>query len=737
MADLPDRSLALRLPELTRRDLSSVGGKAANLGELIKNGFPVPEGFATTMEAYSLFLKKNGLGSVIEESLDLVDYDDPSSVERCSRAIREAFDNASLPRELVEEIVGQYNYLKLQRVAVRSSATSEDLPRASFAGQLKSYLNVSGIPEVLRHVKLCYASFWTARAISYRQRNRIPHRRVSMSVIVQAMVPARSAGVLFTVNPVTSEASELLFESNFGLGEAVVSGRAIPDKFTVARTSQPAGDSYEIVSREIGVKNLMAAAPRADDKSGVDYIELRGERRQQPSLDDQEILRLARIGKEIESSLGSPQNVEWAVDDEGKIMILQSRPITSLEQAPEEEIVWTRGYSDDYWNDPVTPLFFDLLGDKLTEIVNVELNKIMGYFKPGFKKTDQLLKLHHARAYFNLEVLKRKVGYEIPAFLRNDNILNYFPEGRGPYGKETIKELPIRLGKRLLARIRVKLLDSKGSVGKTAKAYEAWTEEAFTPFWEAFDTRMAEIKGGPLPSLLSLADELDELMEGHFRLVRYGIHVHNIRMNLMAQYLLARCLGQEDGRKVYPILVSGLRHKTGETNERINQLAIYVQSIQSLKKMILETPSHKLYEAFASMSDLETRCFVDEFDSFIREFGARGFNREPYYPRWHEAPWYVFDVLKSLVTDQPQDLEAVEEERTRLLEETEESVERAIKSQAWGRMKWKLFSTVLSHARDYIVFREDQRFNLDRWITMNRRIYLDVGGILREYEILK
>jgi len=398
----------------------------------------------------------------------------------------------------------------------------------------------------------------------------------------------------------------------------------------------------------------------------------------------------------------------------------------------EDEIAWTRGYSDDYWNDPVTPLFFELLGDQLTEIVNIELNQIMGYFTPGSQKTDKLLELHHSHAYFNLEVLKRKVEYEIPTFLRNDDILNYFPDGDGRYGKETMKRLPFQLGKRLIAELRVMLLDPSGSITKTAKAYKKWTDRVFLPFWNKFNLQMTEVaeNGAPIDHL-KLADEVDHLMADHFRLVRYGIPVHNIGMNLLTQYLLNRFIGQEKASQVYPIMISGLKHRTSETNERINHLAAQIRSLPKLRSLVLEEPSESLYPILSSKDDPEIRGFLDQFNSFIREFGVRGFSRDVYYPRWYEEPRYVFDVLRSLVKDQLKDLSVIEKENQRRREEVERQVEEEIKSKPFGLLKWKILKTILEFARTYIVFREDQRFNLDCWITMNRRIYLEIGKGLK------
>lgn len=727
---MPPMTYTVGLEHITKADIEKIGGKAANLGELIRKGFPVPNGFIINTHAYSFFLKKNNLEKLINDILKNLNPADPNSIESSSENIRNLIENSNLPSEVIDEIKTCYRTLPFARVAVRSSATSEDLPNESFAGQMETFLNIKGDSELLEHVKRCYASLWTSRAIAYRSRNNIPHDKVKMAVVVQTMVKAKNAGVVFTADPVSSDRSRLIIESNFGLGESIVSGHVIPDKFIISRD----GKELKIIGKEIGTKSFLA---EMNESLGISYVELDPEKQRRQSINDEEILRLAEIGSAIERLFGCPQDIEWAMDEGGKIFILQTRPITSLMAVnPEDEIMWTRGYSDDYWNDPVSPLFFGLLGDQLTEIVNIELNKIMGYSNPGSKKMDALLRLHRAHVYFNLEVLKRKVEYEIPPFLRNEDILNYFPDGSGPYGKETIKHLPFQMRKRIVAELRVMLYDPQGSITKTAKAYQKWTKEKFEPFLKEFDSKMMKLEEKKsLIDYVNFAKELDQLMVGHFRLVRYGIPVHNIGMNLMAQFLLARFIGRELAKSIYPLLISGLKHKTSETNEWINQLALKASSSAKVRRIILEVPSHQIFGILSSETDPEIQAFVQEFSRFLKEFGVRGFTREPYYPRWYEAPQYVFDILKALIKEEESTAEPIDNIARQ--KQAEKEVEQRIKSLRFGWFKWKILYIILGFARRYIIFREDQRFNLDRWITMNRRIYLKIGEILKDQGILK
>ena len=726
------------LSELRASGRTEAGSKAANLGELISGGFKVPPGFVVTTRAHEELMADHRLSSGIRNSLAGVDYENPEKVEECSKKVRALIEGMNLSQALASGVETAYKSLGQTPVAIRSSATAEDLPDASFAGQYDTFLQVQGASEVLKYIRKCYSSLWSSRAIAYRHKNGVSHEKVRLAVIVQSMVQPRSAGVLFTLNPSSQSKSEMIIESNFGLGESVVSGQVAPDRYIVARRNVSGSETFEVASREIGAKNVVVEAGPPTGTDRLRYVKPSAEISKQSSLTDSEVTHLAEVGSSIERLFGLPQDIEWAIDKNGEITILQSRPVTARRPRPEgkdDGIVWSRGYSDDYWNDNVSPLFYDLLGDQLTYVVNVELNSIMGYARMD----PRLLKLIRAHVYFNLDVLRNKVQNEIPPFLRSDDVLNYFPEGSGPFGKETMREFPFKLKNRLLAEIRVTLFDPNGSMTKTSLAYQTWTKDVFEPYCREFDSRLDKLEAGAsLKELMDLAGELDKTMMSHFRLVRYGIPVHNIGMNLMANYLLTRFLGEKASSVCFPILISGLEHKTSETNERISELATLVASDPRLKKTVIETPSAEVLAAIRLQPTPESRAFLAKFDRFLENFGVRGFTREPYYERWGEAPGRVVDVLKSLVSGKDmKDLSLLKADTLRLRNKVEERVEQAMRHQRNGGFKWKLFYTILSFCRTYIVFREDQRFNLDRWITRNRRVYLAIGERLTAMGVIK
>ena len=716
--------LVLQFSDIINIDNNKIGSKAANLRDLIRNKFTVPDGFVITTDAYSLFINRNNINEMIEDCLTDIDYANVETITKCANKIQSSIKESSMPPEIVKLVEEKYNELGAENVAVRSSATAEDLPTASFAGQYDTFLNIKNFNDAIQAIKDCYASLWTNRAIFYRHENKIKHGDVKLATIIQKMVPAYCSGVLFTQNPISSNPNEALIESNFGLGESIVSGISSPDKFIVFSKKKKGRRSFKIVDKLISKKEIVVKE-KISAESGIQRVKLSEEEGQKCSLSDDQIVKLADLGFKIEKSFGCPQDIEWAIDNNNTTYFLQARPITVY---LEEDRWFSRGYSDDYWNDPVSPLFFDLLGDQLTQIVNTELNKIMGYSQMDA----ELLKLHKAHVYFNLEVLKRKVKYEIPKFLRNEDILNYFPLA-GPYSKSKIKNLPFKLFKRVLSEIRVKFYDPEGSVAKTANSYEKFTKTVFNPYCEEFDAKLKKnTSNESLNDLLNLAKELDNVMISHFRLVRYGIPVHNIGMNLMVQYLLTRFLGKEESMKLFPILISGLEHKLTETNDEIHYLSSLIMDYPEVKSLVLNYDSKKLYEYMKSEKNPSIQVFFKEFEKFMKEYGDRGFTRESFYGRWNDAPEYVFDILKTLVVSQEQkiDFKKLKETNLQYRKKVENYVESKIRSQKLGFVKWMLFDKILGYSRKYIVFREGQCFNLDKWIARNRRIYLEIGKIL-------
>jgi len=310
--------LVLPLPQLGRDDLGVAGGKGANLGELVRAGLPVPGGFVVTTAAYDRFVAHSGLDQTIARALQTGD----------GATIRAAFTAAPIPPEVEAEVLVAYERLGHGPVAVRSSATAEDLPDAAFAGQQDTLLNVVGVAALLDAVRACWASLWTDRAVAYRARLGLEQATVKLAVVVQRLVDAQAAGVLFTANPVSGARDEVVIDASLGLGEAVVAGLVTPDHLVLRRQWW----RWRIVERGLG-RREMVVRPRA--AGGTEHVEERTHATAtEPALPDQALRELAHLGAGIQRLFGRPQDVEWAWAG-GELFILQARPITALpEPAP-------------------------------------------------------------------------------------------------------------------------------------------------------------------------------------------------------------------------------------------------------------------------------------------------------------------------------------------------------------------------------------------------------------------
>ncbi len=315
--------------EIGKQDIPLVGGKGANLGEMFRNEIPVPNGFVIDSKTYRDFIEKTGIKEKIEKELENLDVEDSETLSKVSQKIRKLIESTPVPEDVKKEIKAAYEQLvKFEGskvyVAVRSSATAEDLPGASFAGQQDTFLNVDG-RNLIHYVRKCWSSLYTPRAIYYRVQQGFKHENVSIAVVVQKMVNSEKSGVMFTSHPVTGEPLTIV-EAVFGLGEAIVSGRVTPDTYIFDRVKR------KLVDVKVGEKLMMITK-----KNGKTVeIELDEKKAKERVLSDEEVLKLVEIGEIIESHYASPQDVEWAIEKE-KIYIVQSRPVTTIKKKAEAE----------------------------------------------------------------------------------------------------------------------------------------------------------------------------------------------------------------------------------------------------------------------------------------------------------------------------------------------------------------------------------------------------------------
>lgn len=324
------RALVVDLSKIDKNDLPLVGGKGANLGEMIKAGFPVPPGFAVTVTSYDLFLDENNLRGEIAEILKGYDRKSPEELAWASTKIQNRIKKARVPADVAHDIISSYKKLsgrfKKVYVAARSSATAEDLPSASFAGQQATFLNVVGEATLVEKVKECWASLFTARAIFYREENKIVHEKVKISVIVQKMIQSEVSGVMFSIDPVTNDKDRIIVESVWGLGEMIVGGQVVPDRYVVQK------ETFAILFKEISDQKTQLI------RKGTETIETDVPKKiiDKQKISDEEIVVLAKLANKLQEHYYFPQDIEWA--KEGKnLYIVQTRPITTIKTAKQQK----------------------------------------------------------------------------------------------------------------------------------------------------------------------------------------------------------------------------------------------------------------------------------------------------------------------------------------------------------------------------------------------------------------
>ncbi len=356
-------------------NLGSVGGKGLSLARLVAAGLPVPNGFHVTTSAYQQFVSENDLKERILTALEGAEPDQPATLEAVSREIEKLFEGGTMPESVAQAVEAAYAGLGENiAVAVRSSATAEDLPGLSFAGQQETYLNIHGIENVKEAIRHCWASLWTARAIGYRMKHGIDQTTVSLAVVVQELVPADAAGILFTANPITGARNEAMITATWGLGESIVGGSVTPDTMRVDKSLG------KVTRRETAEKQVMTIRK----ENGTFEQPVPENLKTMAVLTDEQAIELTQIGVRIETLYGTPMDIEWTLED-GAFAIVQARPITALPEPqaavsqdwmpPDPKGRYMRTSIVDFLPDPLTPLFASL---SVPEI-NSMMKRLVGY----------------------------------------------------------------------------------------------------------------------------------------------------------------------------------------------------------------------------------------------------------------------------------------------------------------------------------------------------------------------
>ena len=696
----------LRFSQVGKDNIPQVGGKGANLGEMVGAGLPVPPGFCITAQAYQDFLTEAGLQEPINEILADMQPDDMQDVKTRSEQIRDLIKQSAIPAAIEQEITEAYLELSKELeqpelpVAVRSSATAEDLPGASFAGQQDTYLNIRGVPALLEHSRLCWASLWSHPAVTYRHEQGFKHDKVFLCIVVQAMIEAEVAGILFTANPVNGDRDEALLNASWGLGEAVVSGLVTPDTITVRRSESRILD-YAIGSKEMAIHYA--------DGGGILEIDTTEDQRTGQALSNQHVLELAEIGGNIEQHYGSPQDIEWALLG-GKWYVLQSRPITTLRDPEEQQDEYNRSMFIEIFPDPLSPVFASIM----VPLFGSMLDFTFKYWGFSIPKDRSAVGLYYNQPYLNKDYIEEAFSTLTPEV--SEPLVSAITNPFGRHGEETKRELSLPYLRLVFNTLRFMIRFPKQMPDLIANYQDQVTTLEAVPLEEASDQR--------------LIDTVRELVfDDASPLVNYDfLMIVVIRRNYE---LLGTFLESSFGERTEELkakLVSGVTgNVTMETNKHLWDLAQTAKASPEVTRILRETDDQEVGAALRDMP--EAAPFREHLDTFLSEYGHREIRMDIYYPTWGEDPAPVYSFVRGyLDADESQSPHV---QQARLVEERNELTEEALAGVEQGLVgryllspifRWVLHQTQL-HTRE----RDTMHFELTRLFPLARRVLQELG----------
>jgi len=723
------------LTELSQADLLLAGGKGANLGAMIQAGLPVPSGFCVTTAGYQQFAAANRIEAEIQSLVAGIRTDDLAELEATSSAIQRLFETGTLPDDIAGEIRASYRALPVSAtagnpagkpaVAVRSSATAEDLPDLSFAGQQDTYLNIVGEDALLRAVVRCWASLWTARAIGYRARNHIDQSEVALAVVVQHMVASESSGVLFTANPLTGRRAETVIDATLGLGEALVSGMVEPDHYVV---EDGEGAEPVILSRTLGSKALSV---RGLEDGGTQVLDENAASLQ--ALPDAQILELARLGRAAERYFGTPQDMEWAWAG-GRLYVLQSRAITSLYPLPQPtadhrlEMLFCFGS----WQGMMNPI--SAMGqDTFTGLV-AGLGRAFG---SRTTLVDQRALLTAGdRLYVNLTDLIR--------FPAGRTIARIFISAIDPVSAVILEQLLTdphfapQDGKISFSR-RLKLLRVVAILVKGALSFLLFPTRERERLQQVInrvieETRARCRQAGSFNELVSAVQEVP-IREPQI-LLPYLLP--GIMSGQAPLQILLRLAEAVPGGPVLALeLTRGLPHNV--TTEM--DLKLWSAS----RVILADPPSASRFQtsdpqelAGAYLAGQLPPVAQQAVSAFMESYGMRGVGEiDIFVPRWKEDPLHIFQVLASyLAIDSADSPEVVFQKGAQKADQAGKDLVAAFRRTPMGWIKARLVGFLANRTRELAGLRETPKFTIIRLLGEVRDALLPAGQQLADQGVL-
>jgi len=753
----------VHLGEDRSTQISEVGGKGASLGKLVKAGFPVPSGFVVTTGAYADFLRANDLEVKIEKILGGLDYRNLDRLEEETAKIRDAIINGSIPDGLASEIVRAYRKLGDEPyVAVRSSGTAEDLEGASFAGQYDTYLNIRGSDALLDAVRKCWASMWTARVTAYRHNKGFEKAATGIAVVVQMMVDAEVAGVMFTGNPMNACADEIVINANWGLGETVVSGSVTPDEYIIGR------DTLNVKRRSLGTKELRVVQ---NHRAGMGTMKepVSAKLQGQYTLTDEQATTLAEMGRRVNTYYGGlPQDIEWAYK-KGAFYLLQSRPITGVDftweedldiwpSIPEEEdAIWTRSAADEWWTGAITPLFWTIRGYWIHAVARTSYKHL------GIADLAEMRWMKYSRGtmYYNTRVDILMAEYSLPPSLREPMLRRLHPSQM-----EKAMHAPFDLWRTIKMFANIELNYPAWSGVNSIDAKIAG-ERMLRKGGQSYDQRRQLVKAmHPSKDVLQSKtdDELRQMIDDLFP----GV---TLREPERAAYLAKRAMkglmGREGGgwgafffygpvfeallegvikywytgknSNAFTEVISGIAERTQQFYDDYDfwKLADMIRKSDKLRFLINKFEDVNFFEELKNHE--EGRVFLSQYQEFLEMNFYRGHaDRDIYYARRIEDPNLDYRALRLLAN--AEHVESPDEREEKLVQRREAATAEVIENlakQPMGDVKVEIFKFLQGYCLKILMSRDDGRSIGDATTYRKKLILGELGRRTVERSLLE
>jgi phosphohistidine swiveling domain-containing protein len=697
----------------------AVGPKAMSLIRLKQMGLVVPAGFCIAEAAFREHLQRNNVGPRLKSAVDELANAEPAAKKSLLSELRQAIIEASLADSVRDDIESHFRTLGADCVAVRSSATAEDLPGHSFAGQYDTYLGITDSAGCIDAVKKCWASLWTERAYDYRQKNGIDHLDVGMAVIVQSLVPADASGVLFTADPRYGPCGNIVIESCFGLGQALVSGKVTPDRFVVHRKK------LWPLFHTISEKKIECVL---DSNGTAKEQEVPNERSIAPSLEKKQIKRLAKLARKVEAEFGCPQDIEWAVS-KSKIYLLQSRPITAFpqERSWEDRQIWSNNPAKEVMPDVVTPIMFSMLLETIGE----------EFFEPVFRVLccdrgeHPFYDLIAGRIYFNANIWGAVFRY-LPGGRSVD-----FMEGVG--GHKGMKEMAERLRTapdsdlpdihfsllRFILKMPLIIIGSLLNTPKKGCRIISWISAENQKWSELNVSNLSPEQ--IVTSCLQLRMDLRQLLNDFLYLLSMLAAFPLLHL-VCAKWL------DDDGSTANSLLAGAGDMDDAVAGLDLWRLAVAADAAPQVRDLILSDADFSEIEPELAQFD-SGKEFLKTWNGFMQRHGHHcRAELEIYTPRWAETPDYILKLVRNYIaqigkTDPVQNSADIARRRRLLEQQCRKKLKNPIKR--------IIFNHLLNRSQQGSVFRENVKSEVIKLLVSLRKMLLEFGKKLAHKGVLK